>query len=217
MGATVAGPLRVLIADQELERLERAAAIVRAAGHEVVDCLVSIAHAGEAVAREQPDVAIVAVGPSDGHALELVAEIVEEAACPVVIALEKPDPEFVAEAAEAGAFAAVTQADSADLQSAFEIVLRRFEEYRRLEQAFARRALVERAKGILMERHGLDEREAFELLRARARSLGIRLVAAAQAVVTVHPLLPSGTAADGAGSGAETPPPLSAPRASREG
>ena len=187
---TPAGPLRVLIADQERERLERAAAVVRAAGHDVVDCLVGIEEAGTVVAREQADVAIVAVGESSRHALELIAELTEEAACPVVIALDAPDPEFVAAAAEAGAFASVTEADAAEVQSAFEIVLRRYDEYRRLEGAFARRAIVERAKGILMERHGIEEGEAFELLRSRARSMGIRIVAAAQAVLAVRPLLP---------------------------
>jgi len=44
-------------------------------------------------------------------------------------------------------------------------VLRRFAEYHDLQGAFGRRALTERAKGILMERHGIDEASAFEMLR----------------------------------------------------
>jgi AmiR/NasT family two-component response regulator len=47
-----------------------------------------------------------------------------------------------------------------------DIVLRRFAEYHDLQGAFGRRALTERAKGILMERHSISEENAFELLQA---------------------------------------------------
>ena len=50
------------------------------------------------------------------------------------------------------------------------IVLRRFAEYHDLEGAFGRRALTERAKGILMERHSIDEDRAFEMLREPSAS-----------------------------------------------
>jgi ANTAR domain len=48
-------------------------------------------------------------------------------------------------------------------------VLRRFAEYNDLKGAFGRRALTERAKGILMERHAIDEATAFEMLREQSR------------------------------------------------
>ena len=50
--------------------------------------------------------------------------------------------------------------------------------------------MIERAKGILMERHGLDERAAFELLRDHARSQSRRVVDVAVAVADGHALLP---------------------------
>ena len=59
-----------------------------------------------------------------------------------------------------------------------------------LQTALERRAVIERAKGILMERHGASEREAFELLRENARSSSRRVVDVAQAVVGGHALLP---------------------------
>jgi response regulator NasT len=68
-------------------------------------------------------------------------------------------------------------------------VLRRFTEYHNLEGAFGRRALTERAKGILMERHGIDEREAFTMLREQARRTNRKIVDVAEAVVASHPLL----------------------------
>jgi AmiR/NasT family two-component response regulator len=69
-------------------------------------------------------------------------------------------------------------------------VLRRFAEYHDLEGAFGRRAQIERAKGILMERHSVDEARSFELLREQSRSSNRKLVDVASAVVDGHRLLP---------------------------
>jgi AmiR/NasT family two-component response regulator len=59
-----------------------------------------------------------------------------------------------------------------------------------LESALERRGTIERAKGILMERHGIDERAAFELLRRQSRKSNRRVVELAHAVSDGHALLP---------------------------
>ncbi len=64
-----------------------------------------------------------------------------------------------------------------------------FAEYHDLEGAFGRRALTERAKGILMERHAIDESSAFDLLREHCRASN-RLIDLATSVVDGHQLLP---------------------------
>ena len=87
-------------------------------------------------------------------------------------------------------FAHISDADVEDWQSAIEIVLRRFAEYQDLQGAFGRRALIERAKGILMERHAIDETSAFEMLRERSRIDNRKLIDLATAVVDGHRLLP---------------------------
>jgi AmiR/NasT family two-component response regulator len=63
----------------------------------------------------------------------------------------------VIEAARRGIFAYITDAQPHEWQNSIEIVLRRFAELRDLETAFERRTVTERAKGILMERHAVDE------------------------------------------------------------
>ncbi len=93
------------------------------------------------------------------------------------------------EAAKRGIFAYVTDGDPDELQSAVDIVLRRFAEFHRLEGALGRRALTERAKGILMERFGIGEQEAFEMLRSHSRRTGRKLIDIAEAVTTSHLLL----------------------------
>jgi AmiR/NasT family two-component response regulator len=77
-----------------------------------------------------------------------------------------------------------------DWQSSIDIVLRRFAEYQDLEGAFGRRALTERAKGILMERHAIDDAGAFDLLREHSRITNRKLIDLAAAVVDGHRLLP---------------------------
>jgi AmiR/NasT family two-component response regulator len=86
--------------------------------------------------------------------------------------------------------AGAPQGDAKDWQSSIDIVLRRFTEYHDLEGAFGRRAVTERAKGILMERHSIDEPIAFEMLRDHSRSANRKLVDVASAVVDGHRLLP---------------------------
>jgi AmiR/NasT family two-component response regulator len=65
-----------------------------------------------------------------------------------------------------------------------------FAEYHDLEGAFGRRAIIECAKGILMERHAIDGTSAFEMLREHSRVDNRKLIDLATAVVDGHRLLP---------------------------
>jgi AmiR/NasT family two-component response regulator len=184
--------LRVLIANERRDRLALVAPIVAALVHEVIAREIEVNDVGAVTARERPDVALVGLGESSDHALTLIEKIVRESACPVIVLLHAPDPDFVKEASKRGVFAYITDADAMDWQSSIDIVLRRFAEYHDLEGAFGRRAVTERAKGILMERHTVDEQAAFAMLRDHSRSVNRRLVDVASAVVDGHALLPKG-------------------------
>jgi AmiR/NasT family two-component response regulator len=182
--------LRVLIANERRDRLALVAPIVASLGHEVIAREVDVNDVGTVTARERPDVALVGLGANSDHALMLIEKIVHESACPVIVLIHAPDPEFVKEASKRGIFAYVTDADATDWQSSIDIVLRRFAEYHDLEGAFGRRATIERAKGILMERHSVDDSAAFDMLRDRSRTANRKLVDIASAVVDGHRLLP---------------------------
>jgi AmiR/NasT family two-component response regulator len=182
--------LRVLIANERKDRLGLVAPIVAGLGHEVIAREIEVDDVGAVTARERPDVALVGLGESSEHALSLIEKIVQEAACPVIVLIHTPDPAFVREASKRGVFAYITDGDPDDWQNSIDIVLRRFAEYHDLEGAFGRRALTERAKGILMERHSVDEVTAFEMLREHSRAANRKLVDIASAVVDGHPLLP---------------------------
>ena len=182
--------LRVLIANERKDRLALVAPIVIALGHEVIAREIDVRDVGAVTARERPDVALVGLGDSSEHALGLIEKIVREAACPVIVLLHARDPEFIKEASKRGVFAHISDADVEDWQSSIDIVLRRFAEYHDLEGAFGRRALIECAKGILMERHSIDQEAAFEMLREHSRVGNRRLIDLAAAVVDGHRLLP---------------------------
>ena len=134
-----------------------------------------------------------ALGRASGAlAHSLIDRVVHESACPVIAVLDVADRRFINEAAKRGIFAYIADGhDSEEMQSAIDIVLRRFAEYHALEGAFARRAITERAKGILMERHGIDEQAAFDMLRDQARRTHRKLVDLAEAVVASLPMLPA--------------------------
>jgi AmiR/NasT family two-component response regulator len=154
------GHLRILVANQLAERAETVSEIARSLGHEIVALELDVDHVAERTRIEHPDVALVGLGESSEHALELIEQIVRSAACPVILMLDAKNAEFVNEAAKRGVFAYLVDGDPSELQAALDIVLRRFAEFHNLEGAFGRRATIERAKGILMAIHGIDEQKA---------------------------------------------------------
>jgi response regulator NasT len=190
--------LRILLANEREEDLTRLADVLEQLGHDVTPFAVSVKEAVELIAREDPDVAFVVFDGDDDHGLALLSETVEYASGPVLVTVRSAEsPHTVARAADMGIAGYVDSWAPEDVQAAIEVALRRHRESERLnekveqlESALERRALIERAKGILMERHAIDDRRAFELLRERARSSGRRVVDIAQAVLDGHALLP---------------------------
>jgi AmiR/NasT family two-component response regulator len=150
---------------------------------------VDVKKVGAVTAREHPDVALVGLGVSSEHALELIGEIVREASCPVIALLSARDPAYVREAAKRGVFAYIIDTTPEELQSAIDITLQRFTEYHSLQGAFGRRAVIEQAKGILMARHGIDGDAAFEMLRGHSQRGGHKVADIAAAIIESHGLL----------------------------
>jgi len=189
--------LRVLATDEDEEALRSTAELLSGLGHEVTSLAVDVRQAVERVAADEPDLAVVVLHRDDEHALDLIAELAGYSTGPVVVLLDGDKPEFVRRAAERGVDALARDGSAVSMQSAIEVALRRHadaaglaERVDQLERALDRRAVIERAKGILMERHRIGDREAFELLRNHARTRGRTVVDTAQAVLDGHALLP---------------------------
>jgi response regulator NasT len=189
--------LRVLVADEDRDALDALATMVEELGHEVGAYAIEIAEVPDRVANDDPDISIVVLHRDDDHALALIEEICAYASGPVIALTQEEDPEFVARAAERGISSHGAPNEGAGVQSAIELALRRHAELERLEDkvdqlegALERRALIERAKGILMERHEVDDTLAFERLRTHARSSRRRVVDVARDVTTGELQLP---------------------------
>jgi response regulator NasT len=183
--------LRVLIANERRDRVDLLAQVVSGLGHEVIAREIDVSEVGAVTARERPDVALVGLGLSSEHALDLIDKIVHEAACPVIALLHAEEPAYVHEAAKRGVFAYIVDTTPEELQSAIDITLQRFAEYHNLQGALGRRAVIEQAKGILMARHAIDADDAFTMLRGRSQHNGQKLADVAQALVDSHLLLVS--------------------------
>jgi len=189
-------PLRILAANEDRDALAVTAAQLEGLGHEVAALAVGVREAAERIAADDPDLAVVVLHDDPEHALELIDEISEYATGPVIAVASRPDASFVRSAAERGIDAVAAPPRPEAIQAAIEVAMRRSADRRalaeqvdQLETALSRRAVIERAKGILMERFAITEREAFERLRAHARSQGRTVVAVAQAVTDGHALL----------------------------
>jgi AmiR/NasT family two-component response regulator len=156
----------------------------------VVSRLLDVSEIEEATQRETPDVAIVGVDgkPEQSHALELISAIVKQAACPVIADIDTDDDSFIEKAARRGIFAYVRHGEPPETEHAIDIVLNRYAEFARLHGALRTGAIIEQAKGILMERHAITADDAFARLLSQARNTNHTLIEVAEAVTLSYPL-----------------------------
>lgn len=190
--------LRVLAADEDEATLRATDRLLAGLGHTVTAHAVDVREAADHIAREDPDLSVVVVHDDDEHALDLIEEIGEYARGPLIVLLGAHDSDFVRSAAERGIDAFARPQFINEVQGAIQLAMTRHsettrltEQVQQLESALERRGTIERAKGILMERHGVDDRQAFELLRQQARRSNRRVIELAHAVADGHSLLPN--------------------------
>lgn len=181
--------LRLIAADEDPQALQRTKALLEGLGHEVTALTASVSEAVALIARDDPDAAVVVVHRDPDHALDLIDELAEALRGPVIALHSGADAEFAHAAARRGLDALASEATPEALQGALEVAVTRHSERAQLtrtvgqlEHALDRRATIERAKGMLMERHELSERAAFEALRGAARSRNITVVELARLV-----------------------------------
>jgi AmiR/NasT family two-component response regulator len=183
--------LRILIAEDEtIIRLDLRDLLVRA-GFEVC----AEARDGEeavALARsEQPDLAVMDVKMPKLDGIDAARRILEERPIPIVMLTAYGQEEIVSRAVEAGVFGYLVKPfREQDLLPAIQAARARHEELQAVREeaesladALAARKAIERAKGLLMEKEGLSEAEAFTRLRKASQVSGRPLKVIAEAVV----------------------------------
>jgi response regulator NasT len=175
---------RVAIVDDHVRSRAAIRAAVWAAGGEVVGEAARRADAPAMLGRTRPDVVVVAVGLPDGDGVETAAEITQDPGCPVVLLTSHTRDELVTRARDAGVMAYLLKPlRAAELAPTLDLAVARFAETRTLRRTLAERKVIERAKGLLMERLNLTEDEAFRRLRRAAMNSRRPMADLAQALL----------------------------------
>ncbi|HEX3254662.1 MAG TPA: response regulator [Gaiellaceae bacterium] len=184
-------PLRILIAEDEtIIRLDLRDVLERA-GHDVC---AEARDGEEAVAlalSAEPELAILDVKMPKLDGIEAARRILAERPIPIVMLTAYGQQELVARAVEAGVFGYLVKPfRETDLLPAIQTARARHaeletlrEEAESLAEALATRKVVERAKGLLMEKEGLSENDAFVRLRRASQASGRSLGVVAEAVI----------------------------------
>jgi AmiR/NasT family two-component response regulator len=186
--------MRILIAEDEtIIRLDLRK-LLEEAGHEVCAEARDGAEAVELVEEHDPDLAILDVKMPRLDGIEAAKRILEERPIPIVMLTAYGQDELVARAVEAGVFGYLVKPfRETDLLPAIATARARHEELTALREeadsladALAARKAIERAKGILMEKDGLGEQEAFERLRRASQLSGKPLKVVAEALLATY-------------------------------
>lgn len=169
--------LRIVIADDEAVIRMGLRTMLEEQGYRVVGEAADGARALDLVAKLRPDLVFLDIKMPGVDGLQAARRLLTDRAVPVIILTAYADRAFVAQAREAGALAyLVKPVRESDLAPAVEMAMARFREIQALrqeigslEETLQTRKLVERAKGVLMRREGLDEAAAFARLQKQAR------------------------------------------------
>ncbi|GAB4194026.1 MAG: response regulator [Roseiflexaceae bacterium] len=168
-------------------------------GYDVIGVAHNGAEAIDLAKRLSPDLIIMDIRMPEIEGTEAAERINQERQTPILMLTAYTDRETIRRAERAGALGyLVKPINEAELTPAINIALARFKEIQalkaqvnELEESLEARKLIERAKGILMQRLGLTERDAYERLRHRARDKRAKMKDIAQAIIEAEELLGS--------------------------
>ncbi len=168
-------------------------------GYDVVGIARSGTEAISLAHRLAPDLIIMDIRMPEMEGTEAAAIIRNQRPVPIIMLTAYADKETIRKAEASGALAyLVKPVNENELPPAIDIALARFKEIQalrtevvELQDSLEARKLIERAKGILMQRLGLSERDAYERLRQRARDKRAKMKDIAQAIIEAEELLGS--------------------------
>ena len=186
--------LRIAVADDEPDMQDYFRTILPQLGHTVV----AVAGTGRELVERcralHPDLVITDIKMPDMDGIEAACQIYRDGPIPVILVSAYHDAEFIrrAEADHILAYL-VKPIKQSDLEPAIAIAMRRFEQFQALrkeaadlKQALEDRKTIEKAKGILMRKAGLDEADAFRRLQKLASDKNQKLVAIARMILTAE-------------------------------
>jgi response regulator NasT len=189
--------LKIAIADDERDMRDYFQEILPLLGHEVIAVARNGKELVELCASVHPDLVITDIKMPDMDGIDAATQLYRRGPVPVILVSAFNDPEFIrrAEADHILAYL-VKPIKQADLEPAIAIAIRRFEQFQELrkeatdlKQALEDRKTIEKAKGILMKKTGLDEHDAFRRLQKLASDKNRKLIDIAHSILTAEEAL----------------------------
>ena len=171
-------PIRVVIAEDEaIIRLDLKETLEEE-GYEVVGETGRGDRAIELVRELKPDLAVLDIKMPGLDGLEVARQITEDRLCAILILTAFSQREVIEQARDAGALAYLVKPfQKSDLIPAIEVAIGRFREMQslsgavgKLEEQLESRKIVDRARGVLMDEHGMKEQEAYTFIQRNAMS-----------------------------------------------
>lgn len=189
--------LRAIIADDEQLTRTIVRARLEKLGHHVVAEAEDGSQAVQAARLYKPDVIVIDIKMPVMDGIEAARQIMQENPCAILFLSSFNEEELVEQASETGALAYLMKPfRKEDLGPALEIAVRRFRQMQsqakqieELQESLETRKLIERAKGILMDRHHMTEEEAFKRIHFQARNQNKKMREIAQSIITAAELL----------------------------
>jgi response regulator NasT len=190
-------PLRIAVADDELDMREYLQRFLPRLGHEVVAAVDNGRRLVEACHDLAPDLVITDIKMPELDGIEAATSIFRHRPTPVILVSAFHDPELIARAEQDHVMAyLVKPVKLADLETAIAISMRRYEQFQSLRreaidlrQALEDRKIIERAKGLLMKKLKLDEHDAFRRLQKISNERNLKLVDVANTLLLSEQIL----------------------------
>jgi two-component system, response regulator / RNA-binding antiterminator len=189
--------LRVMIVDNDLKRTTPLKQSLLDSGYEVIAHLKDTINLDAACCELQPDIVIIDTDSPSRDTLENICVMTMHEPRPIVMFTHDGNKEKIKSATQAGVSAYVVgNIPSERLTPVIDAAVARFEEFKQLRlelkdanTKLSERKLVERAKGLLMKQRGIDENEAYSLLRNMAMQKNVRLATLSEQLIEAAKLL----------------------------
>ncbi len=190
-------PLKAVIAEDEQLTRTIIRARLEKLGHTVVAEAANGVQVVELARLHHPDVIILDIKMPEMDGIEAARQILAETPCAILFLSSFDEQELIEQASDAGALAYLMKPfRKEDLAPALEVAMRRYrqiqsmsKEIDSLKDTLESRKLIERAKGILMDRHGMSEDEAFKRIHFQARNQNKKMKDIAQSIITAADLI----------------------------
>lgn len=189
--------LRVMLVDRDPERRGLLELALAEAGHRVIARIEDDARLAKEVLKHQPDIIIIDVESPGRDTLEQMRQIGRDQPKPIILFSDERDPDTIRQAIRAGVSAYIVDGLSPErVTPIIEVAVARFAEFQSLKQELdstknqlADRKVIDKAKGLLMDKKKMSESQAYDFLRKTAMSRNVKLAEVARLLVNLEDLM----------------------------